>query len=1023
MLRAPLLPVERFLDIFAQPDRTEARLLALAREPVFREALWIASPTLARDLEVLERSGELAPKRRRSLLQGLARYAIRATTRPTPFGAFAGVGEARLQETGLRSFTQGRPEKRARLDYREVMKLVKELERDPEIRAHLTFFANPAAYRWGERMRLGYRDSYAQGERSAQLSLRVTEVVEKALAWTTTPLSYAELRARFQEAYPESRLEQIDAFLQTLIEQQLLLSTLRPPLTEVDPLAYLISKVVSSTVSRPSRASDHAKVARLQELQEAAVAYNDRPLGAGLGELRALYDKLGYSFGTRQTCLQVDLKLGALELAFPSDVQAELGRAAEALARLFAESPTGPLERYRSEFLEQYGEREVPLLELLDEEVGLGPPPGYRHPPPQRPWPAPAPSREKHELRHRYLARLVGEAARLGLKEIELNETELAESFSLPPLVASDLFVTTLASDVSALRRGDLTLLLSSLGGANSGATYGRFAYLEPAFHAHLQRLTEDEAAPHPDLVFADLTYVGQEGHVSNVAIHPSLYAHEIAVATTPGVPFEAHLPLNDLLVGVQAGRFYVRSRKLNCEVVVRAPHLLNKALAPNVVRFLQDIADANRLAVPAWEWGALQELPFLPRVRLGRVVLAPARWRLPEELATEREEARWHERLQRWREAWDLPRYVHAGSYDNRLLLDLEHPLCRELLHGLVRQEVRVLEEALWEKGLACATDAQGQTYVAELALPYRPAEPAPLPRATLAPLIGEVPVEQRRLLPGQGCLYFKLYGPPSHQNDVLEALAGLLQAEAVRWFFVRYRDPEAHLRFRILAPSPVLGELQPRFVAVLERLRARGFLTRVLLDTYERELERYGGPITMPLCETIFALDSAAVLALNAHLDKNSRPLDELALVSIDTLARGLGLPQDARHALYLQLDEGYAAEKKGEPDYAAKVKVQANEQRARVWELLREAKENGALARWQREVIGALRPHAEELTRQIAAGASRHPLTELAASLVHMHANRLGLDRYQEHRAIATLRRAYDGFCHFIPEGIEL
>jgi|GEM_PF-1634048 len=37
--------------------------------------------------------------------------------------------------------------------------------------------------------------------------------------------------------------------------------------------------------------------------------------------------------------------------------------------------------------------------------------------------------------------------------------------------------------------------------------------------------------------------------------------------------------------------------------------------------------------------------------------------------------------------------------------------------------------------------------------------------------------------------------------------------------------------------------------------------------------------------------------------------------------------------------------------------------------------------------------------------------------------MHANRCGLDRRQEHRAIATLRRTYDSFRHFVPEGIEL
>lgn len=1022
MLRAPLLPVERFDEVFAHPEQTEKRLYDLARESVFKEALWIASPTLARDVEAGGKLEDLPAKRRQALVQGLARYAIRAMTRPTPFGAFAGVGEARLQETGLRAFTHGPVEKRARLDYREVMELVRKLERDPEIRPHLTFFANPATYRWGERVRLGYRDSYAQGGETAKLSLRVTEVVEKALAWASLPLRYAELQERFRTDYPQSTLEQIDTFLQVLIDQQLLLSTLRPPLTEVDPLAYVASRL--------QVAGSNATVAHLHALQEAVAAYNARPLGAGLEELNRLYEKLGYRFGTRQVCLQVDLRLGALELTLSADVHVEVARAAEVLARLFANRSVDQFDRYRHEFLERYGEREVPLLELLDEEVGLGPPSGYLRPPPQRPWPAPEAAQEKPGAPYRYLAQLVGEAARLGRREIVLDEAEVAKRFALPPLNATDLLVTVLAPAASALQGGDLTLVLSSAGGASSGEVYGRFAYLEPAFYAHLQTLTEDELARHPDLVFADLTYAGQEGHVSNVAIHPRLYSREIAVATTPGVPFEAHLPLNDLLVGVQAGRFYLRSRRLDQEVVVRTPHLLNKMLAPNAVRFLQDIAaTALPNAVPTWQWGALQELPFLPRVQLGQVVLAPARWRLPAELTEEREEAGWHQRLSVWREAWAVPRYVHAGSFDNRLLLDLEHPLCRELLRGLVRQEVRVVEEALWDRGIACATDARGQRYVTEVAIPYLPAEPAVLPRARLAPQIGDTPLNQRQLLPGQGCLYFKLYGPASHQDDALAALAGLLPAQPAGWFFVRYRDPEAHLRLRILASPPVLQQLQPLVMQEVERLRSRGLVTRVLLDTYEREVERYGGPATMPLCEAIFAVDSAVVLtqrqALSSLAHKLSKPLpiEDLALLGLDTLARGLGLAQGARHALYIQLDDGYLAERFGEPAYAAKIRAKAQQGRGRVWQLLREAVGEGILARWQQHFIEALKPHAEELRQQIAAGASCRSLSEIAASLLHMHANRLGLDRQLEHQVLATLRRAYDGFRHFVPEGIEL
>jgi thiopeptide-type bacteriocin biosynthesis protein len=1009
MLRAPLLPLERFVDIFARPMETEAQLLALFNEPVFREALWIASPTLARDLEMLELE-PLPPKRYRSLIRGLARYAIRATTRPTPFGGFAGIGAMKWQEGDIRSSTCGVAQTYARLDYREVMKFVKLLERDSKVRANLRFFANPAAYRWGERMRLGYRDAYAQGDSTAHVSLRVTEVVDKVFAWAQTPMRYGELLVRFQADYPKSTPAQIDAFLQTMIEQQLLLSTLRPPLTVADPLAYVIGEL-------PTESRDDTTT-HLRQLQRQIAAYNDCPLGAGVTLLQDIYARLGYAFGSRQCCLQIDMRLGELALNLSTDVVPEIKRAAEALARLFADSFSDPLAGYRREFLERYGEREVPLLELLDEETGLGPLPGYHHPPATRPWPPVEVTSTTEQARRRYLSRLVAEAYRTGAREVVLDEDELAARFPLPKLSATDVLVTVLAQDAASARRGAVTLVLSAIGGAYHGDVYGRFAHLEPAFRAHLQALANDEVLQHPDVIFADLTYAAQEGHVNNVSIHPALYPHEIAVATTPGVPFSAHVPLNDLYVGVQAGRFYLRSRKLNREVVIRAPHLLNKTLAPNAVRFLQDIADLARPTVPAWHWIPFQDLPYLPRIRLGRVVLAPARWRLSEELIRS-EQDDWGERLAAWRSAWKVPRYIYAGQLDNRLLLDLEHPLCLELLYSLVKQGTRTIEEALWEAGLGCATDAEGQRYVSELVIPYLPEDPVLPSRVTLAPRLIETSLNERQLLPGQGCLYFKLYGPASHQDEVLVALRDALAGRTLTWFFVRYRDPEAHLRFRILAASEVLMTLLPQVLAVLERLRLCGYLARVQLDTYERELERYGGVAAMPICEAIFAVDSAMVLVLK---DIDRRPVTDLALASVDVFLRGLGLAQSERHALYVALDDGYSAERASDPSYAAQVKSQANADRKRVWELLH-AIEKGALAQWRVGFIAALKPQVEALQQQVVESATCHPFSEIAASLAHMHANRLGLNRQQEHRAIAALRRAYDGFGRFVPEGVTL
>src|ERR1700745_388903 len=81
VVRAPLLPI----DAYPSDEAHEARL---RDDPRFRTALAVATPSLS---AALDRSATSDQERAR--LRGkLLRYMIRATTRPTPFGLFAGVG-------------------------------------------------------------------------------------------------------------------------------------------------------------------------------------------------------------------------------------------------------------------------------------------------------------------------------------------------------------------------------------------------------------------------------------------------------------------------------------------------------------------------------------------------------------------------------------------------------------------------------------------------------------------------------------------------------------------------------------------------------------------------------------------------------------------------------------------------------------------------------------------------------------------------------------------------------------------
>ncbi len=655
MVRVPLFPVEWYLQALSAPDGLADYLLEILREPAFMEALWLASPSLAREAERW-RDGEQSPST--PLLLGLLRYLIRATTRPTPFGLFAGVAFVPIgEQTQLRLGKLSNHQKRARLDYSQTLTFVQALERDPVLHPELKVYANPALLRWGSWIRVTCRDGYGLGQDPGQAWMRLTDPVRMILEYTAQPVRYGDVIRRLQECYPQSSEVDIDLFLLKLLDEGVLLSTLRPPITETEPHSYLVH--MAPPTSAPSEATE-----QLFRASKLVHELSSTEIGEGTEPLKTLYDELGLQRGDRQHLIQVDLGLRLEAASLSHQVIAPLQKAARLLARLFGtRSPAeATLREYAQAFLERYGLREVPLLELLDEELGLGPPPGYHNPSPRRPWAGPTPP----ELREIYL--MLAEQVSLCLKEgrleldlegIALPQGELEPV--LPPAV--EVFFSIHEKD------GTPSLVIGPAGFvAGRGGVFGRFAHLDERFYQMLKTLAQEEVCRHPNYAFAEVVYSNRVGHHTNVALHPSLYPYQIAVQVTPGVPIERHLPLGELLVGVDGQRLYVYSPSLDRIVLPRAPHVLNPQLAPNPVRFLQEVGDQGIPVIPPWQWGPLVTLPFLPRVRQGQVVLALARWRLPRPLPRDLEA------LGGWRARWQVPRYVYIGNHDNRLLLDLDH-------------------------------------------------------------------------------------------------------------------------------------------------------------------------------------------------------------------------------------------------------------------------------------------------------------------------------------------------------------
>jgi thiopeptide-type bacteriocin biosynthesis protein len=1007
MVRAPLLAAGGAAAAGAgAPDGS-----LLPEDPRVRVAVEVASAdltaALARTRPQDAKAARVAGK--------LRRYLIRMSTRPTPYGMFAGVGLVDWGPATSLALGPEPPRTRTRPDMGWLLDLVATLEDDPEIRSGLRLTANPAVMLRGGRAFL--RDLEGQ-----TVSVRATGTVRRALELARDPVPRLALAERLGAA-PGATPEKVDRLLDELVRQGLLLADLRPPLTGADPAGYVRDRLAGIAAGR-------AVADRLTELLEQLAAWDRLPLQERAGRWPGLLDQAHALHPTAPSAslLQVDMALPLAGATVQAEVGVEVARAAELLLRLspYADGPPH-LEAYRQAFTERYGhDREVPLVELLDPDLGLGAPTGH--------GPDQLADQRARGRRDRLLCELALDAHRCHRLVVDLDDRLLGRLQTWAPQAATaprslDISVQVAASSPAAVDAGDFLVVVGpNLGATSAGRNLGRFAdLLGPQAQAALAEIAAVEAALAPGRVIAEVVYPPQRPRSANVAVRPAVRSHEILFAARPGTAGRQAIPANELVVGVRDGRFAVRWPVGDLEVVGVQGHMLNLLQAPPAARFLLEVAGEGRCQLSSFDWGAAAAFPFLPRVQHGRIVLALAQWQVDSatgELPTEPAD-RFPSALEAWRGRWSVPQRVYLTVGDNRLLLDLEDADHAELL----REELKAvpdgyparLQEALpgpWEAWLP----APDGGHITELVVPVALRAPAALVPSgrSAGPRASPAPTGVRLRPPGSDWLYVKLYGPQLFEDELI---AGSLRSFAEfavnaglsgRWHFLRYRDPDPHLRVRFHGePATLLGRLLRQLCDWAGELVASGVRTRLAFDTYEREVERYGGADGMLAAEAIFAADSPAVAEVLHLRQEVELPFDltTLAVLSMDDLLAGVGLDERERAAVYLDAPPGT-------PEHGQEYRRRKDELRRLLGgpDALRGTPEGAALASLLDARRAALAPTATLLRSLEREARLQHPLAKLCRSYLHLHVNRLlGTSPPYEQLALQLLRRTREGLIH--------
>ncbi len=1004
VVRAPLLPINVYLELGSHVPTDE---------PIIRRALAVGSADL---FNALERS---SPDRSdNATVRGkLLRYITRMSSRPTPYGLFAGVQLAQWgTHTDIVLAPDG-PRTRTRPDMQWLCKFVWAVESRPEIRQQLRFVAARNVLVHDGRAILHSQAPTANiAAPDTSVSVRATKAVLKALDVARAPVPYGQL---FDEllAVPGATPAKAEQLITELWEQTFLLTDLRPPMTIASPGDYVAKRLEQI----PAAQHEHRLIA---ELLKAMAAWDRTPAEQAPAAYRGLLNlaaqpPVPFEF---KYFAQVDMAHRLQGNQISAAVAADAATAAEILLRL-TPSPQGlpHIAAYRQSFEYRYGaDCQVPLLELLDPDSGLGSPyeqpGGHTH----------SQQLYNEPLRQRTLREVAIDALRRRLRCVQLDDAMLEAMQTWSPEHANapaslDIPVFVVAATAEAIDAGEFRVVVGpNVGAVSAGQNLGRFAdMLGPQATAALRNIADVEQARDPQALSAELTYLPHSLRSANVAIRPLVRGHEIAFGTVPAAVQQA-IPLDELMVGVRNGRFRIRWSRKNVDVLVYTSHMLNSIRAPTICRFLSDVRQDGIAQLNPFYWGAASDFPYLPRVERGRVVLSVAQWRLPC-LPADTASA-FNRGLDDWRADWQLPRYVYLVAGDNRLLIDLDD--CAQVAE-LYREARRVPQKSpiVLQEALPGPHDAwlpgPGGRYATELVVSVALSHPGDFKKADkqwdssppwrLRPAVSRH--DQLRPI-GSDWLYVKLYCPTARQD---EFVVGTLTAfcEGMRssglvqtWFFIRYKDPESHIRLRFRGePDTLTTSVLPQLCSWSRQLVDDGALSRICVDTYEREVTRYGGPGAIEAAEDLFAADSRAAIDLLALSRRTDNAVDRtiLSMLNIESLLAAFGLDDRRRIAWYR---ERVISKSESGDDYRKRKRELCN----------RVGDPPDTLVGIFSTRTAALEPVRARLEALTAAGALQQPLDRLLISFVHMSCNRLSGPQWpSEQRSLGLLVRTRTALLH--------
>ncbi|WP_430611828.1 lantibiotic dehydratase [Flavobacterium sp. JP2137] len=833
----------------------------------------------------------------------LYKYYSRMCTRATPYGTFAGFSIGKIGEkinTELQIATENPKTAHVRIDLHFLNKLI-EYSKNIALESQLSYVPTDSLYYYNDKIR------YIELESNSDFSISEVdsdEILNYVLEYARRGVTRDQLVNEICKTTGEFSKEDVVGYVDNIIKSKILIPIIPPRILGLEnPLDQLVEFLKIKNLS-----TEHLNpILNFQQNTG-----NNINISA-LEDLTNIYSHL-YSEKLQQ--FQVDLEINTNQNQIDKKIVDKICLRAKELSPLSQTKQNSQLEKFINKFINKYDQEEIPLVEALDPQYGLGYGSHISGSIEQTPLIgdiAFSDNTRSDIISVPPIIRLVLEKYRehfIEKKPIQLTEEDLnsISNEKLPPVAESYfIFGDILSESHSDLQNGKFKFLCkSSLPTPYMENILSRYAYHNRTLN---EKLNKSISQTHiSGAIYVEVNHVPYP-RIGNVLMRPNNYQYELSYVTNSDQNNKRNIiKIDDIMISVRNKNIILRSKKYQKIIFPKISSAYNqrKSQLP-FIQFLGDLENYKIYNGFSWDWSFINQFKYLPRVEYKELILKPAQWRISQDKKMT------VAKLESLLKKLQAPKYCSITEHDNTLYLDCEIPFCLELLC----KEIKKSNVILFESTLSLYKNTKDNV---QFAAEY------------IIPLIGEaktgsdlnkvnkdsLPVEtsDRHFPPGTQWTYIKIYCAHSFSDNLIMELSSWIRDlceeanQEILWFYVKYEDPDFHLRLRI---NISMGH---KFIGIinakLQSIYYKNGLARIQYDTYSREIERYE-LLNIINAEKIFYYDSLCAVNLLKLIQVINGDQSRItaATISIDALLSDFKIQDEDRWVIMEKLFQKFLPE----------------------------------------------------------------------------------------------------------------